>query len=153
MNKASPLAIDARVLILDLNGVMTSHFWLGEDIPQYTKRMTEVSYKHGHQWVFFRPRALSFLLWCFEHFMVYVWSWVWESFVFDMVSKAFPKNWNKFASQILLQVGCTKQEGHAKILGTDKPLLYKELLDFWHHKNTYNVNNTLIIDDFAYKCF
>ncbi|MCO5550386.1 hypothetical protein L7F22_003870 [Adiantum nelumboides] len=35
-----PLANDPRVLILDLNGVLLSHFWLGEEIPKHTKRMT-----------------------------------------------------------------------------------------------------------------
>ncbi|MCO5592041.1 hypothetical protein L7F22_046035 [Adiantum nelumboides] len=38
-----PLANDPRVLILDLNGVLLSHFWPGEEIPKHTKRMTEVS--------------------------------------------------------------------------------------------------------------
>ncbi|MCO5575989.1 hypothetical protein L7F22_029796 [Adiantum nelumboides] len=42
-----PLANDPRVLILDLNGVLLSHFWPGEEIPKHTKRMTEVAYQNG----------------------------------------------------------------------------------------------------------
>ncbi|MCO5592578.1 hypothetical protein L7F22_046581 [Adiantum nelumboides] len=38
-----PLANDPRVLILDLNGVLLSHSWPGEEIPKHTKRMTKVS--------------------------------------------------------------------------------------------------------------
>ncbi|MCO5597072.1 hypothetical protein L7F22_051146 [Adiantum nelumboides] len=38
-----PLANDPRVLILDLNSVLLSHFWPSEEIPKHTKRMTEVS--------------------------------------------------------------------------------------------------------------
>ncbi|MCO5595457.1 hypothetical protein L7F22_049500 [Adiantum nelumboides] len=52
-----PLANDPRVLILDLNGVLLSHFWLGEEIPKHTKRMTEVAYQNGQR-VFVRPEAL-----------------------------------------------------------------------------------------------
>ncbi|MCO5594993.1 hypothetical protein L7F22_049030 [Adiantum nelumboides] len=68
-----PLANDPRVLILDLNGVLLSHFWPGEEIPKHTKRMTEVAYQNGQR-VFVRPGALQFLLWCFDHFTVIVWS-------------------------------------------------------------------------------
>ncbi|MCO5576340.1 hypothetical protein L7F22_030149 [Adiantum nelumboides] len=68
-----PLANDPRVLILDLNGVLLSHFWRGEEIPKHTKRMTEVAYQNGQR-VFVRPGALQFLLWCFDHFTVFVWS-------------------------------------------------------------------------------
>ncbi|MCO5567598.1 hypothetical protein L7F22_021292 [Adiantum nelumboides] len=68
-----PLANDPRVLILDLNGVLLSHFWPGEEIPKHTKRMTEVAYQNGQR-VFVRLRALQFLLWCFDHFTVFVWS-------------------------------------------------------------------------------
>ncbi|MCO5593672.1 hypothetical protein L7F22_047688 [Adiantum nelumboides] len=52
-----PLANDPRVLILDLNGVLLSHFWPGEEIPNHTKRMTEVAYQNGQR-VFVRPGAL-----------------------------------------------------------------------------------------------
>ncbi|MCO5607622.1 hypothetical protein L7F22_061819 [Adiantum nelumboides] len=52
-----PLANDPRVLILDLNGVLLSHFWPGEEIPRHTKRMTEVAYQNGQR-VFVRPEAL-----------------------------------------------------------------------------------------------
>ncbi|MCO5552413.1 hypothetical protein L7F22_005924 [Adiantum nelumboides] len=68
-----PLANDPRVLILDLNGVLLSHFWPGEEIPKHTKRMTEVAYQNGQR-VFVRLGALQFLLWCFDHFTVFVWS-------------------------------------------------------------------------------
>ncbi|MCO5594991.1 hypothetical protein L7F22_049027 [Adiantum nelumboides] len=44
-----PLANDPRVLILDLNGVLLSHFWPGEEIPKHTKRMTEVAYQNGQR--------------------------------------------------------------------------------------------------------
>ncbi|MCO5553643.1 hypothetical protein L7F22_007168 [Adiantum nelumboides] len=47
-----PLANDPRVLILDLNGVLLSHFWPGEEIPKHTKRMTEVAYQNGQYPVF-----------------------------------------------------------------------------------------------------
>ncbi|MCO5554067.1 hypothetical protein L7F22_007593 [Adiantum nelumboides] len=68
-----PLANDPRVLILDLNGVLLSHFWPGEEIPKHTKRMIEVAFQNGPQ-VFVRPGAVQFLLWCFDHFTVFVWS-------------------------------------------------------------------------------
>ncbi|MCO5582531.1 hypothetical protein L7F22_036429 [Adiantum nelumboides] len=42
-----PLANDPRVLILDLNGVLLSQIWPGEEIPKHTKRMTEVAYQNG----------------------------------------------------------------------------------------------------------
>ncbi|MCO5606499.1 hypothetical protein L7F22_060687 [Adiantum nelumboides] len=45
----------------------------GEEIPKHTKRMTEVAYQNGQR-VFVRPGALQFLLWCFDHFTVFVWS-------------------------------------------------------------------------------
>ncbi|MCO5599998.1 hypothetical protein L7F22_054106 [Adiantum nelumboides] len=55
-----PLANDPRVLILDLNGVLLSHFWPSEEIPKHTKRMTEVAYQNGQR-VFVRPRSTSVL--------------------------------------------------------------------------------------------
>ncbi|MCO5548178.1 hypothetical protein L7F22_001636 [Adiantum nelumboides] len=85
-----PLANDPRVLILDLNGVLLSHFWPSEDIPKHTKRMTEVAYQNGQR-VFVRPGALQFLLWCFDHFTVFVWSCAQVSNVSSLVCKAFPE--------------------------------------------------------------
>ncbi|MCO5582301.1 hypothetical protein L7F22_036193 [Adiantum nelumboides] len=52
-----PLTNDPRVLILDLNGVLLSHFWPGEEISKHTKRMTEVAYQNGQR-VFVRLGAL-----------------------------------------------------------------------------------------------
>ncbi|MCO5613195.1 hypothetical protein L7F22_067471 [Adiantum nelumboides] len=97
-----PLANDPRVLILDLNGVLLSHFWPGEEIPKHTKRMTEVAYQNGQR-VFVRPGALQFLLWCFDHFNVFVWSCAQVSNVSILVCKAFPEIWKKFAGRIMSQ--------------------------------------------------
>ncbi|MCO5561748.1 hypothetical protein L7F22_015371 [Adiantum nelumboides] len=147
-----PLANDPRVLILDLNGVLLSHFWPGEEIPKHTKRMTEVAYQNG-QWVFVRPGALQFLLWCFDHFTVFVWSCAQVSNVSSLVCKAFPEIWKKFAGQIMSQSQCTRHKGDAKVPKTNKPIFYKELSHFWHGNDKYNASNTLIVDDSAYKCF
>ncbi|MCO5609089.1 hypothetical protein L7F22_063311 [Adiantum nelumboides] len=95
-----PLANDPRVLILDLNGVLLSHFWPGEQIPKHTKRMAEVAYQNGQR-VFVRPGALQFLLWCFDHFTIFVWSCAQVSNVSSLVCKAFPEIWNKFAGGIM----------------------------------------------------
>ncbi|MCO5601301.1 hypothetical protein L7F22_055420 [Adiantum nelumboides] len=124
-----PLANDPRVLILDLNGVLLSHFWPGEEIPKHTKRMTEVAYQNGQR-VFVRPGALQFLLWCFDHFTVFVWSCAQVSNVSSLVCKAFPKIWKKFASRIMLQSPCTRHKGDAKVPKTNKPIFYKELSRF-----------------------
>ncbi|MCO5555426.1 hypothetical protein L7F22_008971 [Adiantum nelumboides] len=97
-----PLANDPRVLILDLNGVLLSHFWPSEEIPKHTKRMTEVAYQNGQR-VFVRPGALQFLLWCFDHFTVFVWSCAHVSNVSSLVCKAFPEIWKKFAGRIMSQ--------------------------------------------------
>ncbi|MCO5579402.1 hypothetical protein L7F22_033257 [Adiantum nelumboides] len=83
-----PLANDPRVLILDLNGVLLSHFWPGEEIAKHTKRMTEMAYQNGQR-VFVHLEALQFLLWCFDHFTVFVWSCVQVSNVSSLVCKAF----------------------------------------------------------------
>ncbi|MCO5562765.1 hypothetical protein L7F22_016397 [Adiantum nelumboides] len=91
-----PLANDPRVLILDLNDVLLSHFWPGEEIPKRMKRMTEVAYQNDQR-VFVRPGALQFLLWCFDLFTVFVWSCAQVSNVSSLVCKAFPEIWNKFA--------------------------------------------------------
>ncbi|MCO5559157.1 hypothetical protein L7F22_012750 [Adiantum nelumboides] len=148
----SPLANDPSVLILDLNGVLLSHFWPGEEIPKHTKRMTEVAYQNGQR-VFVRFGALQFLLWCFDHFTVFVWSCVQVSNVSSLVCKAFPEIWNKFASRIMSQSKCTRHKGDAKVPKTNKPIFYKELSGFWHGNDKYNASNTLIVDDSAYKCF
>ncbi|MCO5558385.1 hypothetical protein L7F22_011967 [Adiantum nelumboides] len=147
-----PLVNDPRVLILDLNGVSLSHFWSGEEIPKHTKRMTEVAYQNG-QWVFVRPGALQFLLWCFDHFTVFVWSCAQVSNVSSLVCKAFPEIWKKFAGRIMSQSQCTRHKGDAKVPKTNKPIFYKELSHFWHGNDKYNASNTLIVDDSAYKCF
>ncbi|MCO5572353.1 hypothetical protein L7F22_026106 [Adiantum nelumboides] len=147
-----PLANDPRVLIMDLNGVLLSHFWPGEEIPKHTKRMTEVAYQNG-QWVFVCPEALQFLLWCFDHFTVFVWSCVQVSNVSSLVCKAFPKIWKKFADRIMSQSQCTRHKGDAKVPKTNKPIFYKELSRFWHGNDKYNASNTLIADDSVYKCF
>ncbi|MCO5572553.1 hypothetical protein L7F22_026308 [Adiantum nelumboides] len=147
-----PLANDPRVLILDLNGVLLSHFWPGEEIPKHTKRMTEVAYQNGQR-VFVRPGALQFLLWCFDHFTVFVWSCAQVSNVSSLVCKAFPKIWKKFAGRIMSQSQCTRHKGDAKVLKTNKPIFYKELSRFWHGNDKYNASNTLIVNDSAYKCF
>ncbi|MCO5564146.1 hypothetical protein L7F22_017802 [Adiantum nelumboides] len=147
-----PLANDPRVLILDLNGVLLSHFWLGEEIPKHTKRMTEVAYQNGRR-VFVRPGALQFLLWCFDHFIVFVWSCAQVSNVSSLVCKAFPEIWKKFAGRIMLQSQCTRHKGDAKVPKTNKPIFYKELSRFWHGNDKYNASNTLIVDDSTYKCF
>ncbi|MCO5613296.1 hypothetical protein L7F22_067572 [Adiantum nelumboides] len=125
-----PLANDPRVLILDLNGVLLSHFWPGEEIPKHTKRMTEVAYQNGQR-VFVRPGALQFLLWCFDHFTVFVWSCAQVSNVSSLVCKAFPEIWKKFAGRIMLQSQCTSHKGDAKVPKTNKPIFYKELSRFW----------------------
>ncbi|MCO5595724.1 hypothetical protein L7F22_049770 [Adiantum nelumboides] len=148
----SPLANDSRVLILDLNGVLLSHFWPGEEIPKHTKRMTEVAYQNGQR-VFVRPGALQFLPWCFDHFTVFVWTCAQVSNVSSLVCKAFPKIWKKFAGQIMSQSQCTRHKGDAKVPKTNKPIFYKELSRFWHGNDKYNASNTLIVDDSAYKCF
>ncbi|MCO5588622.1 hypothetical protein L7F22_042579 [Adiantum nelumboides] len=124
----------------------------GEEIPKYTKRMTEVAYQNGQR-VFVRPEALQFLLWCFDHFTVFVWSCVQVSNVSSLVCKAFPKIWNKFAGRIMSQSQCTRHNGDAKVPKTNKPIFYKELSGFWHGNDKYNASNTLIVDDSAYKCF
>ncbi|MCO5550024.1 hypothetical protein L7F22_003501 [Adiantum nelumboides] len=147
-----PLANDPRVLILDLNGVLLSHFWPGEEIPKHTKRMTEVAYQNGQR-VFVRLGALQFLLWCFDHFTVFVWSCAQVSNVSSLVCTAFPKIWNKFAGRIMSQSQCTRHKGDAKVPKTNKPIFYKELSGFWHGNDKYNASNTLIVDDSAYKCF
>ncbi|MCO5584653.1 hypothetical protein L7F22_038584 [Adiantum nelumboides] len=147
-----PLANDPRVLILDLNGVLLSHFWPGEEIPKHTKRMTEVAYQNGQR-VFVRAGALQFLLWCFDHFTVFVWSCAQVPNVSSLVCKAFPKIWKKFAGQIMSQSQCTRHKGDAKVPKTNKPIFYKELSRFWHGNDKYNASNTLIVDDSAYKCF
>ncbi|MCO5568174.1 hypothetical protein L7F22_021870 [Adiantum nelumboides] len=147
-----PLANDPRVLILDLNGVLLSHFWPGEEIPKHTKRMTEVAYQNGQR-VFVRPGALQFLLWCFDHFTVFVWSCAQVSNVSSLVCKAFPKIWKKFAGRIMSQSQCTRHKGDAKVPKTNKPIFYKELSRFCHGNDKYNASYTLIVDDFAYKCF
>ncbi|MCO5612821.1 hypothetical protein L7F22_067092 [Adiantum nelumboides] len=147
-----PLANDPKVLILDLNGVLLSHFLPGEEIPKHTKRMTEVAYQNGQR-VFVRPRALQFLLWCFDHFTLFVWSCAQVSNVSSLVCKAFPKIWKKFAGRIMSQSQCTRHKGDAKVPKTNKPIFYKELSRFWHGNDKYNASNTLIVDDSAYKCF
>ncbi|MCO5553172.1 hypothetical protein L7F22_006693 [Adiantum nelumboides] len=147
-----PLANDPRVLILDLNGVLLSHFWPGEEIPKHTKRMTEVAYQNGQR-VFVRPGALQFLLWCFDHFTVFVWSCAQVSNVSSLVCKAFPEIWNKFAGRIMSQSQCTRHKRDAKVPKTNKPIFYKELSGFWHGNDKYHASNTLIVDDSAYKCF
>ncbi|MCO5561139.1 hypothetical protein L7F22_014760 [Adiantum nelumboides] len=147
-----PLANDPRVLILDLNGVLLSHFWPGEEIPKHTKRMTEVAYQNGQR-VFVRPGALQFLLWCFDHFTVFVWSCAQVSNVSSLVCKAFLEIWNKFAGRIMLQSQCTRHKGDAKFPKTNKPIFYMELSGFSHGNDKYNASNTLIVDDSAYKCF
>ncbi|MCO5560783.1 hypothetical protein L7F22_014403 [Adiantum nelumboides] len=153
LNQCPPhLANDPRVLILDLNGVLLSHFWPGEEIPKHTKRMTEVAYQNGQR-VFVRPGALQFLLWCFDHFTVFVWSCAQVSNVSSLVCKAFPKIWKKLAGRIMSQSQCTRHKGDAKVPKTNKPIFYKELSRFWHGNDKYNASNTLIVDDSAYKCF
>ncbi|MCO5614019.1 hypothetical protein L7F22_068299 [Adiantum nelumboides] len=147
-----PLANDPRVLILDLNGVLLSHFWPGEEISKHTKRMTEVAYQNGQR-VFVRPGALHFLLWYFDHFTVFVWSCAQVSNVSNLVCKAFPKIWRKFAGRIMSQSQCTRHKEDAKVPKTNKPIFYKELSRFWHGNDKYNASNTLIVDDSAYKCF
>lgn len=153
LNQAPPpLASDARVLILDLNGVLLSHFWPGEEIPKHTKRMTEVAYNNGQR-VFVRPGALQFLLWCFDHFTVFIWSCAKVNNVSNLVCKAFPEIWNKFAGRLMSQSQCTRHKGDPRVFETDKPLFYKELSCFWRQNDKYNASNTLIVDDSAYKCF
>ncbi|MCO5547936.1 hypothetical protein L7F22_001391 [Adiantum nelumboides] len=147
-----PLANDPRVLILDLNGVLLSHFWPGEEIPKHMKRMIEVAYQNGQR-VFVRPGTLQFLLWCFDHFTVFVWSCAQVSNVSSLVCKAFAEIWNKFTGRIMLQSQCTRHKGDAKVPKTNKPIFYKELSCFWHGSDKYNASNTLIVDDYAYKCF
>ncbi|MCO5592711.1 hypothetical protein L7F22_046714 [Adiantum nelumboides] len=147
-----PLANDPRVLILDLNGVLLSHFWPGEEIPKHTKRMTEVAYQNGQR-VFVRLGALQFLLRCFDHFTVFVWSCSQVSNVSSLVCKGFPEIWKKFAGRIMSQSQCTRHKGDAKVPKTNKPIFYKELSRFWHGNDKYNASNTLIVDDSAYKCF
>ena len=147
-----PLASDQRVLILDLNGVLLSHFWPGEEIPKHAKRMTEVAYQNGQR-VFVRPGALQFLLWCFDHFTIFVWSCAKVSNVSSLICKDFPEIWNKFAGRIMSQSQCTRHKGDAKVPETNKPIFYKELSIFWHRNDKYNASNTLIVDDSAYKCF
>ncbi|MCO5571488.1 hypothetical protein L7F22_025228 [Adiantum nelumboides] len=153
LNQCPPhLANDPRVLILDLNGVLLSHFWPGEEMSKHTKRMTEVAYQNGQR-VLVRPGALQFLLWCFDHFTVFVWSCAQVSNVSSLVCKAFPKIWNKFAGRIMSQSQCTRHKGDAKVPKTNKPIFYKELSGFWHGNDKYNASDTLIVDDSAYKCF
>ncbi|MCO5578237.1 hypothetical protein L7F22_032075 [Adiantum nelumboides] len=147
-----PLANDPRVLILDLNNVLLSHFWPGEEIPKHTKRMTKVAYQNGQR-VFVCSGALQFLLWCFDHFTVFVWSCAQVSNVSSLVCKAFLEIWKKFAGRIMSQSQCTRHKGDAKVHKTNKPIFYKELSRFWHGNDKYNASNTLIVDDSAYKCF
>ncbi|MCO5603252.1 hypothetical protein L7F22_057400 [Adiantum nelumboides] len=147
-----PLANDPRVLILDLNDVLLSHFWPGEEIPKHTKRMIEVAYQNGQR-VFVRPGALQFLLWCFDHFTVFVWSCAQVSNVSSLVCKAFLEIWKKFAGRIMSQSQCTRHKGDAKVPKTNKSIFYKELSHFWHGNDKYNASNTLIVDDSTYKCF
>ncbi|MCO5587115.1 hypothetical protein L7F22_041062 [Adiantum nelumboides] len=115
-----PLANDPRVLILDLNGVLLSHFWPGEEIPKHTKRMTEVAYQNGQR-VFVRPGALQFLLWCFDHFIVFVWSCAQVSNVSSLVIKLFQKSGRNLQAESCRSPNAQGTKGMQKFLKLTSP--------------------------------
>lgn len=152
-HKPASLENDCRALILDLNGVLLCHFREYQYIPVYTRRMKEVTYNIPGQRVFVHEEASAFLLWCIENFTVFIWSCATSTNTARLLRAAFPEIATKLAGRILSQQHCEKHEGDANVPGTEKPIFYKCLSQFWKHNSKFNASNTLIVDDSAYKCF
>ena len=144
---------DRRALILDLNGLLLCHFKKNEQIPDYITQMTELTGLQHEERLFIMPEATMFLLWCMDNFTIFIWSTTSEQRMENLFKLAFPEIYSRLRGNFLNQAHCKPHNNWETIPGTDKPILFKCLSDFWDIHTMFNDENTVIVEDSTYTCF
>jgi len=150
---AMAVPIKKKLLVLDVNGLLVETYFQFEKLPEEHRPDGKV----GRFFVYRRPFCDEFLEFCFENFVVGIWSSAQQhnvdrlvDFIFGDLKKKLLFSWH--------QIDCT-DTGLKTPENTRKPLFLKELSKLWNkvrpdlpwEEGEYGPCNTLLIDDSPYK--
>ncbi|KAK4529640.1 hypothetical protein CCYA_CCYA02G0497 [Cyanidiococcus yangmingshanensis] len=146
-----------KLLVLDLNGFLVWRTPLhprpgqeDERVGACYQRQPDVVTKRFCIWR--RPGAGSFLEYVLAHFHVGVWSTAQRPNVDDILSALLSIEQRKQLVFVMDQSDCTKIAGGRAPGSKHKPLMFKDLNHIWRQfDGFYHLDNTLLIDDDAYK--
>lgn len=145
--------IKKKLLVLDVNGLLVETYFQFDKLPKEHRPDGKV----GRFFVYRRPFCDEFLQFCFENFVVGIWSSAQQhnvdrlvDFIFGDLKKKLLFSWH--------QIDCT-DTGLKTPENSRKPLFLKELSKLWNkvkpdlpwEEGEYGPCNTLLIDDSPYK--
>lgn len=145
--------VNKKLLVLDVNGLLVETYFQFDKLPEGHRPDGKV----GRFFVYRRPFCDEFLEFCFENFVVGIWSSAQKhnvdslvDFIFGDLKKKLLFSWH--------QIDCT-DTGLKTPENTRKPLFLKELSKLWSkakpdlpwEEGEYGPCNTLLIDDSPYK--
>lgn len=150
---AMTVPVKKKLLVLDVNGLLVETYFQFEKLPEEHRPDGRV----GRFFVYRRPFCDEFLEFCFENFVVGIWSSAQQHNVDRLVDFIFG-DWKKKLLFSWHQIDCT-DTGLKTPENSRKPLFLKELSKLWNkvrpelpwEEGEYGPCNTLLIDDSPYK--
>ncbi|XP_057444839.1 uncharacterized protein LOC130737086 [Lotus japonicus] len=137
--------LEKKLLILDINGVLADVVY---GCRYRISREPDLIFGKNHL-VFVRQHCREFLKFCFEKFVVAIWS----SKMSDNVEKLVEFLFQDMKGKLLFcwdHSYCTSSGVHAPTQ-LSKEMVFKDLNKVWDQFDDYNAKNTLLVDDSPYK--
>lgn len=143
---ASTTVRKKKLLVLDVNGLLVATYHTKDQLP-----LEPYHVKLGNFYVYKRPACEEFLKFCFENFVVGVWSSAQEHNVNNLVDFVL-KDLKSLLAFSWHQIHCTR----TNVMHPDndrKPIFLKELSKVWalFGPGEYGPSNSLLVDDSPYK--
>lgn len=146
-------SVEKKLLVLDMNGLLVETFHPADKRPKDPLPDGKIG---NHKFVYKRPFCDQFIEFCFQNFVVGIWSSAQKQNVDKLVNFIF----GDLKKKLLFcwyQTDCT-DTGLRLPENRRKPLFLKELSKLWNKvkrdlpwEGQYGPSNTLMIDDSPYK--